>query len=248
MEHGHRALAARLVTAPGNPRSPAPAGRAGRRADPPPGPMAPECAVSVVEVCNSNRRWGAQATNVPWARADDVLLPLTTSDTDSCAASAGQILRHLTGHLRGRILGLDLTGFGVNACKRDHWSFHPIRVTAMRNSLARVYAQETMTWVRQALELSELEVGKAVQADRKTIQRWRAGVSAPHPEHRQRLEQLNQLRHLLEQCFRSPGAAQQWLHRPGGAFGGRTPFSLLTSGDLTSLIQALSTLAAGAHV
>jgi hypothetical protein len=30
-----------------------------------------------------------------------------------------------------------------------------------RNTMARVYAQETMAWARHALELSEFEVGQA---------------------------------------------------------------------------------------
>lgn len=117
---------------------------------------------------------------------------------------------------------------------------------AARSLLEMEYAETTVAWAREALELTDIEISHALRVDRKTIQRWRDHQSVPSVTHRRQMEKLNQLRHLIETSFRSPHAAQRWLHAPSRGLGGRTPIALLAGGDTDAIISLLGTLAAGA--
>lgn len=119
-------------------------------------------------------------------------------------------------------------------------------MTAARALLEMEYADATVSWAREALELTDSEVGQALGVDRRTIQRWRDRRSAPSSTHRRQMEKLNQLRHLLETSFRSAEAGQRWLHAPSRALAGRRPIAVLADGDMDAVIQLLGTLAAGA--
>jgi uncharacterized protein (DUF2384 family) len=116
-----------------------------------------------------------------------------------------------------------------------------------RSDLALHFAASTVGWAEQELELTAGEIGRALGATRRTVQRWRERASVPSATHRQRLERLNQLRFLLETSFRDPGAAGQWMHTPVPALKGRTPLFAVTQGDLDAVIGVLAGLTAGAH-
>ena len=116
-----------------------------------------------------------------------------------------------------------------------------------RAELAMSFAETTVEWAQEKLELTDEEVGQAVGVSRKTVQRWKDRESAPSPQHRKHLEQLNQLRYLLETSFRNIDAAQRWMHAPLAALRGRTPHFALVEGDVEALVKILATLAAGAH-
>jgi uncharacterized protein (DUF2384 family) len=109
------------------------------------------------------------------------------------------------------------------------------------------YAEATLAWAAEALELTDPEIGHAVKASRKTVQRWREQQSSPSEHHRRGLEKLNQLRYLLEAEF-APAAAQQWMHTPLPALHGRTPLAVLADGEIDRVLQILGTLAAGAFI
>ena len=115
-----------------------------------------------------------------------------------------------------------------------------------RAQLEMDYAEATLNWARNSLELTDLEIGGALGVDRKTVQRWRERRSVPSVTHRRQMERLHQLRHLLETSFRTPEAGQRWLHTPAPGLSGRTPLGVLGQGELDALIQLLGTLAAGA--
>lgn len=119
-------------------------------------------------------------------------------------------------------------------------------MTATRALLEMEFAEASLAWAREALELTDFEIGQALGVDRKTVQRWREHRSAPSSTHRRQMEKLTQLRHLLESAFRTPDAAQRWLHTPAPALAGRTPLGVLGEGELDRVIQLLGTLAAGA--
>ena len=116
-----------------------------------------------------------------------------------------------------------------------------------RARLAIEYAENTVEWAQETLELSTGEIGQAVGANRRTVQRWREGRSAPSPQHRKHLEAFNQLRYLLETGFRNAEAAERWMHSPLPALKGRTPLFTITEGELDLVITILAGLAAGAH-
>jgi len=72
-------------------------------------------------------------------------------------------------------------------------------------------ASETLDWARKQLGLEWTEVASAVGADRRTIYRWRHGLSAPSPDHRDRIEDVRELRFLLETMFPDTEARVEWL-------------------------------------
>ena len=81
---------------------------------------------------------------------------------------------------------------------------------ATRDRFEAAFAEQTVEWAEEELALSTSEIAGVVGGvNRKTVQRWRQGRSAPRAEHRKSLEYLNQLRHLLETSFRTD-EAKQW--------------------------------------
>lgn len=117
-----------------------------------------------------------------------------------------------------------------------------------RLELERAFAQAALKYATTELELMDPEIGDALGVDRKTIYRWRKFESVPAPEQRKQMEKLTQLKWLLDNAFRSPERGKQWLHEAVPALKGRTPISVLTSGDLDSVLGVLATHVSGAHV
>ena len=117
-----------------------------------------------------------------------------------------------------------------------------------RDRFEAAFAGQTVAWAEEELSLSTNEIaGTMGGVDRKTVQRWKKGQSAPRPEHRRYLEYLNQLRHLLDGSFRSDEAKLQWIHTPNSALAGSTPFFVLTGGGITTVLEVLAGLAHGSH-
>ena len=117
-----------------------------------------------------------------------------------------------------------------------------------RTDLEMEFAGAALGWVARELELTDPEIGQTLGVDRKTIYRWRTRESAPAPEHRRRMEKLTQLKWFLENAFRTPELGKRWLHQAVPALKGRMPISVLTEGDIDSVLGVLATHAAGAHV
>ncbi|HEX6808458.1 MAG TPA: antitoxin Xre/MbcA/ParS toxin-binding domain-containing protein [Gemmatimonadaceae bacterium] len=117
-----------------------------------------------------------------------------------------------------------------------------------RLQLEKDFASTTLGWAERELELTDPEIGQTLGVDRKTVHRWRKRESAPRPEQRRQMEKLTQLKWLLENAFRTPAAGKRWLHQPVPALKGRLPISVLTDGDIDSVIEVLATHVSGAHV
>ncbi len=111
-----------------------------------------------------------------------------------------------------------------------------------------LWAARTVEWARESLAMSAEEIGAAVGATGRTITRWASRTALPRPTHRERIEKLNELRHLLDAVFESRAAAQRWLYTPVPAFRGRTPHSLVRSGRLDDVIGLLAAMESGAFV
>jgi uncharacterized protein (DUF2384 family) len=120
-------------------------------------------------------------------------------------------------------------------------------VQSSRAGFASTHAQNTVEWATTELELGIDEVAAAVGASRRTVHRWQAAEAPPSPEHRKKLEELQQLRHLLGEVFRTPDSALEWVHSPVPALGGKTPLLVLTEGHASRLVQLLAGIRTGAH-
>lgn len=110
------------------------------------------------------------------------------------------------------------------------------------------HAADTVAWAHDALELTFGEIGLVVDADERTVRRWREAEVAPRARHQASLDALVELRHLLGELFESPEAAAEWLNRPIRAFRGQPPVAMIRRGRLKDVVEVLATMESGAFV
>lgn len=106
---------------------------------------------------------------------------------------------------------------------------------------------ETIGWVRDTLDLTYEDIGRTVGASRRSVSRWVRREAAPSRQHRQRMEQLRVLRHLVQDLFEDEEEALEWFHSSVPMLRGRTPISLLEEGEIDEVLGVLAGLESGAH-
>ena len=109
-------------------------------------------------------------------------------------------------------------------------------------------AASTVAWANETLALTFGEIGAVVDADERTVRRWRGSEVAPRTRHQASIEALVDLRHLLEQVFPSRDEATTWLETPLRGLRGHTPLSRLRRGRLQEVVDVLATMESGAFV
>ena len=109
-------------------------------------------------------------------------------------------------------------------------------------------AAEAVDWVRDQLEFSYVEIGVAVDADERTVRRWKDARAVPRGIHRTRIEQLRKLQHMLLAVHGTSQAAAEWMRTSVPALRGRTPGSLFREGKVSKLIELLATMESGAFI
>src|SRR4051794_26472055 len=100
----------------------------------------------------------------------------------------------------------------------------------------------------QDLAVSLDTIARALDVDRRTVERWRSNQSAPQGKTRQRLGELLALRDQLLQMFPSREVAQDWLRTSSLYLGGFTPQEALQAGRLDRVRADLDGLAAGVYL
>ncbi|MGI8546793.1 MAG: antitoxin Xre/MbcA/ParS toxin-binding domain-containing protein [Gemmatimonadaceae bacterium] len=126
-------------------------------------------------------------------------------------------------------------------------------MTASLSSPARrVESQSTadiVNWVRTQFGLTHEQIGILVGVTARSAQRWSdaGNPTVPVGPHRAKIEQLRDLRRLLEHSFPSNiDAALQWLHAPVPLLEGRRPIDLIKQGRMDRVISVLAGAYAGA--
>lgn len=114
-------------------------------------------------------------------------------------------------------------------------------------ALKRRHVESVIEWARAALGLTLAEVAATVGASQRTVARWLAGEAAPSPEHRAKIEDLAEVRHLLGAVFADHDAALEWAHTSLPALRGRTPVGELARGHLERVLEVLAALESGAY-
>ncbi len=122
----------------------------------------------------------------------------------------------------------------------------PAGMGSRRALLQAQLAASVVAWAREILELTYPEIGSALDVNRRTVMRWAHSEHTPSLEHLAKLEELSELRHLLQAVFADADAASEWLHTPLPALRGRTPMALIRLGDLRQVVGVLAGLEAGA--
>ncbi len=105
-----------------------------------------------------------------------------------------------------------------------------------------------ITGLERDLGLSPEIIARALDVDRRTVERWRANQTVPQGTTRDRLAELLDLRDRLLQMFGTPAAAQEWLRAASLYLGGFTPLEALRAGRLDRVRADLDGLAAGVYL
>lgn len=105
---------------------------------------------------------------------------------------------------------------------------------------------ETLSWAHDELGLTYDQIGGILDVSERTLRRWRNDGNTPRLRHKERIEDLRELRHLLGEVFPEAEGRAQWLHSPSGLLRGRSPISLLRAGQFSRVVGALATLESGA--
>jgi hypothetical protein len=116
---------------------------------------------------------------------------------------------------------------------------------ATSNREARA-VNDTLDWAHEILTLDWTEVAAAVEVDRRTICRWRRGLSAPSREQRERIDDMRELRFLLETVLPEPDVRLEWLHCSVPALRGETPVSVIKRGRVLDVMGVLAGVYSGA--
>jgi putative toxin-antitoxin system antitoxin component (TIGR02293 family) len=108
--------------------------------------------------------------------------------------------------------------------------------------------EDTLAWLHDDLGLTYDQIGSFLNVSDRTLRRWRNHAHLPRERQKERIEDLNELRHVLHDVFPDSESREEWLHSPSSLLRGRTPISLLRKGQVSRVVDALATLASGAFV
>lgn len=109
-------------------------------------------------------------------------------------------------------------------------------------------SSSTINWANKYLELNLTEISRVIGVSRRTLTRWRNEKNVPSQRHRERIEKIRVLRHLLDRVFENRQAALEWLHSSVPMLRGRSPASLLREGRIDEVIEVLAGFESGAFI
>jgi hypothetical protein len=97
------------------------------------------------------------------------------------------------------------------------------------------------------LDLPIDQLARALDADPRTVDRWRAGTY-PQRETRQRLADLQNLHYHLRDTFTTIDALKEWVHSPSRYLGELTPADAIRVGRFDRVEAALEALDSGVFI
>lgn len=89
------------------------------------------------------------------------------------------------------------------------------------------------------------DLARALKANLRSVERWRAGDTYPQHGARNRLAELVALHHHIRETFSTPGAARTWIHAQNRYLGGMTPADAIRVGRFDVVESALEALDSG---
>jgi len=108
--------------------------------------------------------------------------------------------------------------------------------------------RQALDTLETALGIAEEELAQALNSNRRTLQRWRAGTAHPQQAARSRLAALLHLQQRVRETFTSSDASRRWFHAPSRYLGGITPAEAIRVGRLERVEAALEALHSGAFL
>ncbi len=104
---------------------------------------------------------------------------------------------------------------------------------------------QALDTLEKALGIPEDELAQALDSNRRTLQRWRAGRTHPQQLARLKLAELLQLQERARETFEGGDAVRRWFRSPSRYLGGITPAEAVRVGRLDRVEAALEALDAG---
>jgi uncharacterized protein (DUF2384 family) len=98
------------------------------------------------------------------------------------------------------------------------------------------------------LDIPAETIARALDVDRRTVERWRANRSVPQGKTRERLAELVALHDRLITMFGTAEVAREWLHARSRYLGGFTPMEALKAGRIDRVRADIDGLAAGVYL
>jgi transcriptional regulator with XRE-family HTH domain len=105
--------------------------------------------------------------------------------------------------------------------------------------------REALDALEKSLGIREEELAQALNSNRRTLRRWRAGVAHPQLLARQRLAELLRLQERVRRTFGGRGAVRRWFHSESRYLGGITPAEAIRVGQTDKVEAALEALDSG---
>jgi Protein of unknown function (DUF2384). len=105
--------------------------------------------------------------------------------------------------------------------------------------------REALDTLEKSLGIRDEELAQALNSNRRTLQRWRAGTADPQRRVRQRLAELLRLQERVRGTFKSRGTVRRWFHSESRYLGGITPSEAIRVGRLDRVVAALEALDCG---
>lgn len=105
--------------------------------------------------------------------------------------------------------------------------------------------RQALDALQKGLGIPEEDLAQALNSNRRTLQRWRAGTVHPQQLARQRLAELLRLQQRVRETFEGRDAARRWVHTQSRYLGGITPAEAIRVGRLDRVEAALEALDSG---
>jgi uncharacterized protein (DUF2384 family) len=102
--------------------------------------------------------------------------------------------------------------------------------------------------VEGGLGLGRGELAGALGVSTRTVERWRAGLTYPQHEARERLAELVAVEGHLEETFGDPESGRAWLRSGNPYLGGLTPVEVMRAGRADRVEAALEALDSGVFI
>ena len=122
-----------------------------------------------------------------------------------------------------------------------------VRVASMADATL-LHLGPLIEGLERDLGISEVIIARALDVERRTVERWRSGQSLPQGRARHHLAELVSFRDRLLSLCGSPEVAQEWLRASSRYLGGFTPEEALKAGRLDRARADLDGLTAGVYL
>jgi uncharacterized protein (DUF2384 family) len=108
--------------------------------------------------------------------------------------------------------------------------------------------EDTLRGAHEELGLTYEQISSTLRVSERTLRRWRYRAHQPQDRHRERVEALRELLHVLGVVFPESDDRHEWLSTPNPHLRGRSPVSHLRAGQVRPVTELLAKLESGAFL